>query len=203
MESETALRAVVFTGNHYAPNGWSTLSRSEVFELDETHSAAWLEFGGYGQDMEELTPGITVVAPVRSRESNDRYEIDLLFRPLTLVEVDIQERNEIRPEDKAYALIGDNYGNLEFRGLSYFDVCWVAADIRYQPLYFEDVVLERYGKTHCDFVEPYFSAARFFLSAAFLPLNLHSQHPCQCEFPLGYCLPGSCTPPLYQRIWVR
>ncbi len=132
-----------------------------------------------------------------------RYEIALLSTPLELIEVDIRDFSRVQPTDRSFELHSGVYGSYYPRPYMPLGVYWCGADIRYQPLYFEDVVLERYGQTRHDLIQPYFSAARFFISTGLLPLNMLSEHPYDCDFPLGYCLPGNCTPPMYQRLWIK
>ena len=77
---------------------------------------------------------------------------------------------------------------------------WDAPCIRYKPLLFEDVALERYGqRVRGDFLQPAFSAIHFFSSAALLPLHARHDPVWSCDYPLGYCRPGNCTDRIYQR----
>ena len=67
---------------------------------------------------------------------------------------------------------------------------WAAPNITYNPLYFEDVALERYGQTRGFVKQPYFSAVRFLKSATLLPYNSFYDPIDSCDGPLGYCRPG-------------
>ena len=68
---------------------------------------------------------------------------------------------------------------------------WAAPKIRYQPLYFEDVQLERYGQTTGLIKQPVVSGFKFFRDAALLPLNASIDCPGSCDGPLGFCRPGA------------
>ena len=68
---------------------------------------------------------------------------------------------------------------------------WAAPDIRYNPLYFEDVALERYGQTRGFVRQPLASSFHFLKSATFLPYYSLYDPVNNCDGPLGYCRPGT------------
>ncbi len=107
--------------------------------------------------------------------------------------IDIRESHAIAPVDRSSEL---NYGSGDWTQFSASPkvFAWVAPDIRYQPLYFEDVALERYGQTASVNVQPIRSAAHFFKSVVFLPNHVWHDRPDSCEYPLGFCRPGSNVP---------
>ena len=71
---------------------------------------------------------------------------------------------------------------------------WKASNLCHQPLYFEDVNLERYGHTHGPLLEPIVSSAHFFANIAILPYRMGVHAPNECQYALGYYRPGSCAP---------
>lgn len=71
---------------------------------------------------------------------------------------------------------------------------WVAPEIRFQPLYFEDVALERYGQTSGERKELISSTANFFTSAFLLPYHMQQDAPTGFDYPLGFCRPGDVAP---------
>jgi hypothetical protein len=79
---------------------------------------------------------------------------------------------------------------------------WQASNIFYQPLYFEDPDLERYGHAWPFFVQPIVSSVRFTTQAVGIPYQM-VLNPCCCRvYPLGYYRPGECAPKLiYQIPW--
>ena len=118
--------------------------------------------------------------------------------------VNIAELNATIPSDQSGELIAQSLGKaLVVPSEKRF--AWAAPDIRYQPLYFENVPHERYGQTPegCEIRQTVLSAAHFFGSAALLPYKLLDQHPQSCDGPLGFCRPGSETPFVWQRPIVR
>jgi len=118
--------------------------------------------------------------------------------------VNIAETSEEAPSDQSYELVSQDLGTTaELPSEKLF--AWAAPDIHYQPLYFEDVALERYGQTPegCELRQTVLSAAHFFGSAALLPYKLVDQHRHSCDSPLGFCRPGSDTPFVRQRHLVR
>jgi hypothetical protein len=78
---------------------------------------------------------------------------------------------------------------------------WVASCFCCNPLYFEEVNLERYGYgcgccgpccTTC--VESAVSGAHFFANVVALPYKMGVDCPCDCDYTLGHYRPGSCPP---------
>lgn len=77
---------------------------------------------------------------------------------------------------------------------------WMASNLTHDPLYFEDVALERYGHTYSPVVQPLVSVSKFGLQLAGLPYQM-ALNPVWCEqYPLGYYRPGDCAPFLRYRI---
>ncbi len=92
-----------------------------------------------------------------------------------------------------YGVRSNNFGQLWDGKLSN----WQSPNIRYQPLYFEQANLERYG------VETRFpvahSGVHFFTSAVMLPYQMGVNHPCDPVYPMGMDRPGNCTTPYGYR----
>jgi hypothetical protein len=79
---------------------------------------------------------------------------------------------------------------------------WQASNIFYQPLYFEDPDLERYGHAYPFFIQPIVSSVRFTVQAIGLPYQAVIDPPCCRVYPLGFFRPGECAPKLiYQIPW--
>ncbi|MEK6235050.1 MAG: hypothetical protein N2C14_10080, partial [Planctomycetales bacterium] len=74
---------------------------------------------------------------------------------------------------------------------------WVAPGLGHNPLYFEDVPLERYGQTFCPALQPIVSGAKFWGTVPMLPYIMTLKHPTEHVYTLGYHRPGSRAP------WVR
>ena len=81
---------------------------------------------------------------------------------------------------------------------------WVASCFCCNPLYFEEVNLERYGYgcgcfgpccTEC--VQSTVSGAHFFANVVALPYKMGVDCPCECDYTLGHYRPGSCPPRRY------
>lgn len=77
---------------------------------------------------------------------------------------------------------------------------WKASSLCHKPLYFEDVQLERYGHSWNPVVQPFMSAAHFFVSIPLLPYKMGLESPCECHYTLGYYRPGSCAPYMIEPI---
>lgn len=70
---------------------------------------------------------------------------------------------------------------------------WQASLLNHQPLYFEDVNLERHGYTW-GLAQPVVSGARFFATFPQLPYLFVTQPPQEIEYTLGQHRPGSAAP---------
>jgi hypothetical protein len=73
-------------------------------------------------------------------------------------------------------------------------VTYQASGLCHNPLYFEDVQLERYGHEHGPVLQPVLSTAHFFTNVAILPYKMGIHPPNECQYALGYYRPGSCAP---------
>ncbi len=76
---------------------------------------------------------------------------------------------------------------------------WTAPVFCHQPLYFEDVMLERHGHERFPCAQPLVSGARFFGNVALLPYNSYLQRPLEDRYSTGYYRPGSAAPCVRQR----
>ncbi len=77
---------------------------------------------------------------------------------------------------------------------------WEASNIYYNPLYFEDVALERYGHTYPCLIQPFASVGKFGVQLAGLPYQMGIDPICKKIYPLGYYRPGECAPKLHYQI---
>ncbi len=116
------------------------------------------------------------------------------------IETDVRDGSEVVPEDR-FAELAKNSQSEDWR--SFYPAprvfAWSAPDIRYQPLYFEDVPLERYGQTAGWYKQPIYSALFFAQSMFTLPNQMRHDPPYSCDYPLGFCRPGARVPSTKQR----
>lgn len=72
---------------------------------------------------------------------------------------------------------------------------WEAPQLKYNPLYFEDAQLERYGNEFC-ILQPFLSGARFYATLPTLPYQMMSEGNSLCHtvYDLGHDRPGNCVP---------
>jgi hypothetical protein len=88
---------------------------------------------------------------------------------------------------------------LSGRGWMEFAYLWQASAMSYQPLYFEEPNLERYGHSARCILQPPLSGAHFLFAVPALPIRMVLERPWQCVYPLGHARPGS--PALWSRPW--
>ncbi len=88
----------------------------------------------------------------------------------------------------------------EPRNFAHVDKNWVPTNIKYYPLYFQDVSLERYGHMEHPVVQPAKSVALFSGQFLLLPYQMAMHQVRRPMYPLGYLQPGDvATPKLYYR----
>jgi hypothetical protein len=71
---------------------------------------------------------------------------------------------------------------------------WKASGLCHNPLYFEEVALERYGHSLGPIAQPFVSTAHFFGNIAVLPYKMGIHPMKECQYALGYYRPGNCAP---------
>ncbi|WP_298866553.1 hypothetical protein [uncultured Gimesia sp.] len=71
---------------------------------------------------------------------------------------------------------------------------WEASNLNYNPLYFEDPNLERYGNSRKDLVQPFVSMGRFTGQMLALPYQMSIDPMRKRVYPLGFYRPGEYTP---------
>jgi hypothetical protein len=91
-------------------------------------------------------------------------------------------------------------GSFQPRAFAPSVYAWQASNVCYQPLYFEDPQLERYGHSYPFLVQPFVSIGRMTVQAAGLPYQMVIDPCCCCVYPLGYYRPGECAPKLIYQV---
>ncbi|MCH2178335.1 MAG: hypothetical protein MK106_05970 [Mariniblastus sp.] len=122
------------------------------------------------------------------------------------ISLDIRDTAKMVPMDRSGMLVDESKSSWSDFHPSAKVFAWCAPDITYQPLYFENVPLERYGQTCEDSgVAVALSAAHFFASALTLPCQIYRDPALGCEYPLGYCRPGNLAPYTQKKylFWCR
>ena len=86
--------------------------------------------------------------PAKERLTDDRIRQNWPRNTISEIDLSLAEVGRV-PEDRSELLEG--YGRFGPVSESLKVFAWEAPNIRYQPLYFEDVALERYGQTLTDY----------------------------------------------------
>ncbi len=90
-------------------------------------------------------------------------------------------------------------GNPE-RYFAHWNYFWQPTNLFHEPLYFQDVSLERYGHTHGPLLQPFVSTGRFGAQVLALPYQMALDHPHRRVSTLGWFRPGDPAPYLHKRI---
>lgn len=77
---------------------------------------------------------------------------------------------------------------------------WLPSEVAFQPLYFDDVPLERYGQSVCPVIQPVLSGVHFFGMFPIMPYKIGVDRTHDCISSLGYYRPGSAAPCVRQRL---
>ncbi len=77
---------------------------------------------------------------------------------------------------------------------------WLPTNVFHNPLYFEDVALERYGQQYPVGIQPFVSLGRFGIQFLGLPYQMAIDPVHREIYALGYYRPGDCPPELEYRI---
>lgn len=86
------------------------------------------------------------------------------------------------------------------RGYSFQCVHWRASLVQHNPLYFQDVVLERHGHRCAGCLQPLVSGAKFYSTIAIYPYLRTLRCPQECQYALGNYRPGTPAPCLKQHL---
>ncbi len=117
--------------------------------------------------------------------------------PMASLTIDVSLPSGLLPEDVAAACAATTVPRGDSRlhgGWAQTDHHWSATCQCHQPLYFEEIGVERYGHTSAYCLQPLISAGRFFLTIPALPYKMAVDCPCDGIFTLGHYRPGTCAP---------
>jgi hypothetical protein len=130
-------------------------------------------------------------------DDEDLTQDDTLIKPITSLTLDVRPPGGRMPADPAAEAFKGQTQFIQGREIPSQPVGtpyhWVAPGTVHQPLYFEEVNLERYGYSH-GILQPAVSAAHFFGTLPALPYLVGAEHPHECIYTLGQYRPGDCVP---------
>lgn len=142
--------------------------------------------------------------------------LDVIFRPITQIEPnydysptgtkkneylcpqpsDIPEADRERcPDVRELPKVGSTdryFGAVRYQ--------WAAGNAYYNPLYFEDVALERYGHVYPGMIQPFVSLGKFGVDFLALPYTMAIDPICRHEYPLGHYRPGENVPKMHYQV---
>ena len=82
----------------------------------------------------------------------------------------------------------------------HFYMHWHPSEVAHNPIYFQDVALERYGQGRSPCFQPLVSGAKFVGTAFSLPYRMGVDHPHELIYALGYERPGNYAPCVYEQL---
>ena len=122
-----------------------------------------------------------------------------VMRRVTELNLKIDDHDKRVPTDRTKSFLNATTQSWDSFSPPELSFMWTAPDICYQPLYYQDVALERYGQTKNPHQQVIKSAAHFFVSTITLPAQVYLDHPKSCDTPLGNYRPGNVAPRTRQR----
>ena len=126
----------------------------------------------------------------------DPIDQQLGLKNITKMQVNIHLETGKTPPDR---FVTTQENKLIKRSLVKNVVQWQAPLIEYQPLFFEDIALERYGQC-VPYIQPGISGLHFFNGIFTLPIHATVESPFSRDYPLGYYRPGHPAPYLHYRL---
>lgn len=86
------------------------------------------------------------------------------------------------------------------RDFAHIHYCWEPTNLYHNPIYFEDITLERYGHTRNYLLQPVFSIAKFAVQLGGLPYQMSIYPVWDRQYSLGYYRPGEFVPYKYHQV---
>ena len=127
--------------------------------------------------------------------------INPLRHPMATLSIDVRDFHDEKPADESLKFTDQSIENWSTFAPQPATFAWAAPNIRYQPLYFENVPLERYGQTRSCLGEVAYGGIHFYRSLTLLPYHAAFDRPRSCDYPLGFCRPGNPTNKVRQFQW--
>jgi hypothetical protein len=131
-------------------------------------------------------------------------ELDRLFKPLNRIRMVASDSPGPLPPDCSSNLFvpvrGTDSDSTNYRDGTCAVVHWVPTEFAHQPLYFDDIPLERYGQTICPILQPVLSGACFFGTFPLMPCKMAIDRTHDPIYTLGYYRIGNCVPCVRQRL---
>ncbi len=145
--------------------------------------------------MDELEDLDESTEPEFDDPASPRKMTEWNLKPMTSIQLGLNPTRGKVPDDSSWQLT-NRTASLAFSDKLF---AWAAPDISYNPLFFEDVALERYGQTKGLYRQPIASSIHFLKSAALLPYTSLHDPIDSCDHPLGYCRPGDSVSCIKQK----
>jgi len=125
----------------------------------------------------------------------------VVIKPLSEIVLDVRPTDEELPLDRSAQLFTSGPDDsLSRSSWAYREFHWEATEFWHQPLYFDDVPLERYGQSRHPLVQPALSGSHFFGTVPILPYQVGIDRPLDLIPTVGYYRPGSPAPCTGHRI---
>ncbi len=148
---------------------------------------------------EPSTPAELPVEQPRDPRCFTSQEMRTWFKPLGEIRVDRPPSPGELPQDCSQGLFTPPCQEPFRRAINYrCTFHWVASNMAYQPLYWDDQPLERYGQSVLPLAQPLFSGVHFFATFAVIPYEIGLDGTHDLIYTLGYYRPGDRVPPTRQ-----
>lgn len=159
-----------------------------------------------------VAPSVEAQDPIRSPNDLDPQAAraaanqaafdDILRNARAISEIDltIAPPEGQLPEDRSNIVFQNQSDSFANRDWAILQFHWEASELTFQPPYWEQTPLERYGHTVSPRFQPLISGAHFFGTFPIIPYKIGIDRPFDRISVLGYYQPGSPTPCLRQRL---
>ena len=189
--------------------GQASLQRSDSSSADKSEDRSQDEDGDDNLDDDDLDDNSDdkeIVAELELEEPRQVAPetidaINPMRHPMATLSIDVRDFHDEKPADESLKFTDQSIENWSTFAPQPATFAWAAPNIRYQPLYFENVPLERYGQTRSPLAEVAYGGIHFYRSLTLLPYHAAFDHPRSCDYPLGFCRPGNPTNKVRQFQW--
>ena len=152
-----------------------------------------------GQSARADEPEALPPEPLDEVECPDEETLRSQFKPISEVRLRLHAEAKQLPADCSRVLFESTRPS-NARSNAVRNVHWQPTNFLHQPLYFDDVPLERYGQTLSPCWQPVLSGARFYLTLPVIPWKMGYDHPYDCVTTLGLYRPGVCAPCMREKL---
>jgi len=181
----------------------STLAISLAIGLIQLSAERFFLFGQETKTSSSTSPDVAPKDSAPRAQCPSIAQREKWFKPLARIRAELPSDRGLLPEDCSAAVFDASNSQAEpltARPWGCTEFHWAPTNLAHQPLYFDDIPLERYGQTCSPILQPVLSGVHFFSVFPLIPYKIGVDCPYERVYTLGYYRPGSDAPCIRQRL---